>query len=107
MSSSKEISIVDKIFSLSDDVAQKNNESVKTQLIGYVNELINNDFNSLIQLLYRIDVNEKDLKYQLKQNENADAASEIADMIITRQLQKIATRKKFSGSDKPSPDDSW
>ncbi len=31
----------------------------------------------------------------------------IADLIIERQLQKIATKKHFDEREKSSPDDSW
>lgn len=102
MKSSNEISIAHKIFELTDDIDQKNNKSVKEELIKLINELINTDFSSLVQLLYRIDVDENKLKQNLSQHEGSDSASLIADMIIKRQLQKVESGNKFSGNKKQS-----
>lgn len=94
MKSSNEISTINKIFSITDDIDQKNHKSVKEELMKLINELINNDFTALVQLLYRIDIDENKLKQNLKQHGDADSASLIADMIIKRQLQKWEEKKK-------------
>jgi hypothetical protein len=60
-----------------------------------MNELIKNDFNHLVQILYRIDVNEARLKQVLKDNPNEDAGKIIAQLIIERQQQKIISRNEF------------
>jgi hypothetical protein len=70
----------------------------RDKLIALINILINKDFHGLVQLLYRIDVNEKKIKGCLQQNVNKDSASVIADLIIERQLQKIESRKQFRGN---------
>ena len=71
------------------------NEQLHQQLAAYINRLINTNFSSLVQLLYRIDVSEAKLKLLLAENKNEDAGNIIASLIIERQLQKIETRKKF------------
>jgi hypothetical protein len=38
---------------------------------------------------------------------DTNAAATIADLIISRQLQKIATKKQYSERKKPGADDSW
>ncbi len=70
-------------------------------LADKMNELIRNDFNHLIQVLYRIDVNEAKLKQVLKDNPNEDAGKIIARLIIERQQQKLISRNNFkkSGAD--------
>ncbi|HVZ97306.1 MAG TPA: hypothetical protein VG847_10550 [Chitinophagaceae bacterium] len=70
-------------------------DQAREKLIPLINDLINRDFNSLVQLLYRIDVDEGKLKAILKEHPEQNAASLIADQIISRQLQKIVTRKEF------------
>ena len=60
-----------------------------------INALIKDDFNLLIQILYRIDVNETRLKQVLKDNPNEDAGKIIARLIIERQQQKAISRNKF------------
>jgi len=73
-----------------------------------INELIKNDFNHLIQVLYRIDVNEARLKQVLKDNPNEDAGKIIAALIIERQLQKIKSRKQFNQqNNKGTNEEKW
>ncbi len=82
-------------------------EKIKERLTEYINHLINNNFEQLIYLLYKVDVNESKLKKLLK--ENPDAASVISDLIIERQLQKIKTRKEFKSANKQenSDEEKW
>lgn len=91
-----EKNIPDEIISVSDSLKNNSTGEIREKLIVLLNELINKDFNSLVQLLYRIDVSEKKIQLYLNQKENEDSASVLADLIIERQLQKIETRKKFS-----------
>ena len=49
-----------------------------SDLIAYINDCINHDFNKLVQLLYRIDVSEQKLKTILQSHPNEDAAKLIA-----------------------------
>lgn len=100
-------SIPDKIIVLTNSIQEVPSKDLRNQLISFINDLINEDFNALVQLLYRVDVNEKKLKELLKQNENADAAVIIADLIISRQLQKIESKKQFSQRKKTDAEDSW
>lgn len=77
-------------------------------LVQKINQLIETDFNKLIQLLYRIDIDEMKLKAYLHQNKNLDAANLIADMIIERQIQKIRTRQQFeSRKNNVAEDEAW
>lgn len=61
--------------------------------VDYIQELINHQFDKLIQLLYTIDVNEYLLKQSL--NHEANTANIIADLIIQRIAQKIEAKKMF------------
>ena len=89
-------SLPDKIISTANSLERTSTEKTREELISLINELINNDFHSLIQLLYRIDVNEKKIRFYLEENTHTDAAIVITDLIIERQLQKIEIRKKFT-----------
>lgn len=72
--------------------------AVRQVLAQRIDELIRTDFEKLKWILYRIDINEKKLAEALKVSER-DAAEVIADMIITRQIEKAESRKKFNESD--------
>ena len=96
MNSENQISIPDKIVAATNAISENPGVVIRNQLISLINELINSDFHALVQLLYRIDVDEKKIRLYLNQKTGEDSASVIADLIIERQLQKIAIRKKFS-----------
>jgi len=71
-----------------------------TDLIAFINDCIQHDFNKLVQLLYRIDVSEEKLKYILQLNPNEDAAKLIAAVIIERLAATKAARASFSKTGK-------
>jgi hypothetical protein len=72
-----------------------------------INYLIESDFHALIQLLYRIDINENKLKETLHNNSEKNAGDVIADMIIERQQQKEKLRKIFKQQNDIPDDEKW
>lgn len=60
-----------------------------------INDLILNDMDALLQLLYRMDVSEEKLRNLLRTNAGTDAAPTIARLMMERQLEKIAARKQW------------
>lgn len=96
MKSDNKLSIPEKIISVSNSIEREPVERIHGQLISLINELINKDFQALVQLLYRIDVDEKKIRHSLDQNSDIASASILADMIIERQLQKIKSRDDFN-----------
>ena len=68
-------------------------DSLQIALAAYINNLILNDFEKLVFLLYRIDINEKLIKQLLQEATTTPAGETIAQIIIERQLQKIISRK--------------
>ena len=74
-------------------------EELKQKMALHINHCINHDFEKLVSLLYRIDVNENKMRQLLEQKEGENAAGLIADMIIERQLQKIKSRQQFRQRD--------
>jgi hypothetical protein len=63
------------------------------QLVDAVHDLLANDFNALVQILYRLDVDENKIRSSLAGNIGTDAAELIAGLLLERQLQKLAFRK--------------
>jgi hypothetical protein len=70
---------------------------LQEKLTVFINHLIQNDFERLVAILYKVDVDENRLKNILKAGEGKNAAGIIADLIIEREKQKIETRKQYSG----------
>ncbi|MDZ7608394.1 MAG: hypothetical protein U5K79_23045 [Cyclobacteriaceae bacterium] len=60
-----------------------------TKEIGY---LIDRDFNTFLNMLYRIDVNEQKVKEAFA---GTDPARQIAVLIIERERMKVESRKKY------------
>jgi hypothetical protein len=62
------------------------------EIVAY---LIERDFEKLLWILYRIDVDEQRTKRILSQNVPADAPKVLAQLILERQKQKEEFRKSF------------
>ena len=76
-----------------------NQPTLEALLAEKINDMINKDFNALVQLLYRIDINESHLRLLLQENQASDAGLLIARLTLERQWQKIITRRKYSQRD--------
>jgi hypothetical protein len=107
MNNENQLAVPEKIIATTNAIGQEPIDPLRQKLTGLINELIHSDFNSLVQLLYRIDVDERKLKRLLKDSPHTDAAVLIAELIIQRQLQKIESRNKFNGQEKTDPDHGW
>ncbi|MBX2939620.1 MAG: hypothetical protein KF880_06045 [Ferruginibacter sp.] len=68
----------------------------------YIQHLINKDFDQLVQLLYRIDVDESKLKKLLQSHESS--AEVIAQSIIQRIIQTLESKAAFKQSPPPDND---
>lgn len=69
---------------------------VFAEVLGaYVAHLIKTDLHQLVQLLYRVDVDERKLKPLLGNNSPPDATLQIAELMIERQLRKSANRRGY------------
>ena len=79
---------------------------MRQQLAAYLNQLILSDFQKLVYLLYRIDVDEMKLKKMLRDNPEEDAGILMADMVIERERKKAETRMKFKRN-ADSEEDLW
>ena len=81
---------------------------IRRQLSIAINEMILSDFDKLVMLLYRLDINETKLRKILNENPSNDAGNMIADLIIERQLQKIKSRQQFNQRDNNiSDEEKW
>jgi len=63
-------------------------------LAASINEMITGDFTGLLNMLYRIDIDEKKLRELLRSNPGIDAGYIIADLLIEREKQKEISREE-------------
>jgi hypothetical protein len=73
----------------------ENLSQLKVFLSEKLKDLLDNNFNLLVNTLYRIDVNEDTLNELFGSKNRVNIPESLADLIIERQLQKIHFRKKY------------
>jgi len=86
---------------------EKDHSFDKQMLAEKIDQLINTDFQKLVLILYRMDVNETKLKQLLNENPGTNAALIITDLMIERQEQKIISRQQFRKDENISDDEKW
>ena len=72
-----------------------------------INRLIQYDFQKLINILYRLDIDEEKLKQMLADYVHDDAGYIIAQLVVERQLQKIKTRRQMRRDENINEEDKW
>ena len=77
------------------------------KLGAYIDYLIQNNFQKLISILYKIDINENELRQILQKDKDKNTGKIIAGLIIERQLKKIDTRKNFINKDDITAEEKW
>lgn len=85
--------IIGNDFELEDELSA---EQLRAKMVHAFSWLLDNDISKMMNILYRTDVNEERLKSLLISSSQLPSAEVIADEYISRQLQKIETRKKYS-----------
>ena len=92
---------------LDTDFPETSEDQLLQKLSFFINDLIENNFQKLLTILYKVDVNENKLKQLLLKNEGEDAGVIIASLLIERQQQKIETRKKFISKLENDGEEKW
>ncbi|MEM9897429.1 MAG: hypothetical protein AAF789_13770 [Bacteroidota bacterium] len=91
--------LIKKDFGLEGQFEFKNEDSDADRLLNYltecVNEFIDHDLNSLLNILYRIDIPEIIVKDLLQNSEQGKISRNIAVAIIEREKQKVITRRQY------------
>ncbi len=81
-------------FSLLTDSDINTLKEFKLFLTEKLSDLMVKNFDEVLKILYRIDINEIKVKNVIQSNNNYKAPL-LADLIIERQLQKVKTREKY------------
>ena len=69
------------------------------QLSPIIDNLLDRNYNGLLNLLYRIDIPENKVAQLSVQNDFQSLAEALSDLIIRRELQKIVIRKHYKPED--------
>jgi hypothetical protein len=80
-------------------------QEILQKLTEIINYLINHRFERLVQLLYTVDIDERQLKQTLRDNSDKEAAVVIAELVLQRQIQKLITRQNQANDPADIPDD--
>jgi hypothetical protein len=72
-------------------------EELHRLLTTRIAQLLNHDWEGLLRIMYRIDVDEKAFHQALEAHTADEQASQIANLMIEREMRKIYLRRKFSG----------
>lgn len=70
-------------------------EDLEAWLTGEIDYLLDHNFESLINALYRIDVNEKKVMETLAMRQTELIPNQLAKLVIQRIFEKIKTRERF------------
>jgi len=93
------------LFSIPENISGE--EGFLETLSHKINALIIKDFNGLISILYRLDIDETKLRTTLSENTNEDAGMLIARMIMEREQKKSETRKMFRNQHNSGEEERW
>lgn len=85
--------IIAKDFEIPEDLTESQLREVLVKTFEY---LVDDDFQKLLQILYKADVDQYKLKALLENTEGKSSAEIIADAYIERQKAKVETWKKYS-----------
>lgn len=66
------------------------------ELCSFLNDLINRDFNAVVQILYRMDVSEAKVREKLTNPlPDETAGSILAHLLVQREMEKMKWRERF------------
>ncbi|MBI1184424.1 hypothetical protein GC194_09140 [bacterium] len=83
----------DELTNLLPQHEQEAMQALKNQLAQRIAYMIDHDFELLMQVFYRIDLNEQKVKEALALSPNP--SEKLADLVIEREIQKAQTRMKY------------
>ncbi|MHA6249406.1 hypothetical protein ACXYMU_15800 [Pontibacter sp. CAU 1760] len=79
-----------------ENLASRDLEALHYKVAHVVQRLLENDFNRLLHILYRIDVEERKVKEAMLAEEPEIVADRITRLILKRELQRAEIRFRYS-----------
>jgi hypothetical protein len=87
--------LIKKDFNIESKTEVDGEEQLLALLTPIIHQMLNRDFEKLLQICYRIDLGEQRLKEILYHAEPENMSKELTHAIILRQIKKIEIRKKY------------
>jgi len=72
------------------------------KLTSIILDLLTSNFERLLQILYRIDVSQPKVEQALQAVTHQEIAMQLADLVLEREVEKIAWRMKYNTNHKNS-----
>ncbi|SMD41900.1 hypothetical protein SAMN00777080_0434 [Aquiflexum balticum DSM 16537] len=89
--------LLKKDFEISKEKEATTKEDLIDLLQPIIQQMINRDFEKLLQICYRVDLGENKLKQILHESEPETMAFDLAKALVERQMLKIEIKRKYSG----------
>lgn len=93
---SESFGLIQKELNLPVEVSSNTEEEYLKIITKAIQEMLNRDFERLLQVCYRIDLGEEKLKKILNESDPDYLASDLAHALWTRQKQKVEIRRRYS-----------
>jgi hypothetical protein len=90
-------SLITKDFQLPEIKEEFSEEKALAVLAKSISQMIDRNFERLLQVCYRIDLAENKLKQILHESEPDCVAADLAKALWERQKQKVEIRRRYSG----------
>ena len=97
MEHNKALTAVVNDLQIEETISERSSEEQRKVLVTFIDDLLRNDFNRLLSILYRVDISEEKLKRMLAENKDTQVRSAelIAQLLIKREQEKIISRAKY------------
>jgi hypothetical protein len=89
--------LLKKDFEISKEKEATTKEELIDLLLPIIQQMLNKDFEKLLQICYRIDLGENKLKQILHESEPELMAFDLAKALVERQMLKIEIKRRYSG----------
>jgi hypothetical protein len=91
------ILLLQKDFEISREKEAASKEELIELLLPIIRQMLNRDFERLLQICYRVDLGENKLKQILHESEPELMAFDLAKALVERQMLKIEIKRRYSG----------
>lgn len=92
------VQLISKDFHLERDHFQpvpSDTEEIRNKLKDVIDHLLENDFERLLNAIYRLDIDESKFNQVISGVYGNDVSGKLAEIIIEREVRKVETRKRY------------